>query len=139
MKYSLTVGLCSAVCAVGLAVAPAAMAQTPTGTAQPTGSLQMSHNAWRTSKLDGATVYNSAGDSIGTIDDLLISKSGHVQDAVLSVGGFLGIGDKLVEVPFTKLKFQASKSNTNGNSQDYSVVLPNASKASLKDMVSFSY
>ena len=40
--------------------------------AKPTGSLQMSHNDWRSTKLDGAYVYNEQGTSIGTIDDMLL-------------------------------------------------------------------
>ena len=54
----------------------------------------MSHNDWRSSKLDGASVYNEQGTSIGTIDDMLLNSEGKVSNVVLSVGGFLGMGSK---------------------------------------------
>lgn len=116
--------------------------------ALPNGSLQQSHNDWRASKLDGATVYNDQGTSIGTIDDMLLDSKGKVSNVVLSVGGFLGVGSKYVEVPFSKLKFEPSKGNPanngaapadNANHHDYSIVLPGATKNSLKDMTAFSY
>ena len=69
----------------------------------------MSHNAWRSTKLDGATIYNDQGNNIGTIDDMLLDSQGKVSNVVLSVGGFLGMGSRYVEVPFSKLKFEPSK------------------------------
>lgn len=78
----------------------------------PTGSLQKSHDDWRASKLVGATVYNDSGDNIGSIDDLLIGTDGTIKTAVISVGGFIGIGNKLVSVPYDQLKFEESTGNT---------------------------
>lgn len=48
----------------------------------------------------GQTVYNSADESIGKISDLIIEKDGGIAAAVVGVGGFLGIGEKWVAVPF---------------------------------------
>jgi hypothetical protein len=48
----------------------------------------------------GQAVYNSADESIGKISDLIIKKDGGVAAAVVGVGGFLGIGEKWVAVPF---------------------------------------
>ena len=116
--------------------------------ARATGSLQQSHDAWRSTKLDGATVYNEQGTSVGTIDDMLLDSSGKVSNVVLSVGGFLGVDSKYVEVPFSKLKFEPSKGNpavgaatpaVNANSHEYSIVLPGVTKDSLKAMTAFSY
>lgn len=122
---------------------PAATPPAPTNaSAKPNGSLEMSHNAWRSTKLDGAAVYNDQGTNVGTIDDMLLDSQGKVSNVVLSVGGFLGMGTKYVEVPFSKLKFEPSKgnatSNTNGN-HDYSIVLPGVTKDSLNAMTSFTY
>jgi len=80
-----------------------------TGQAAPNGSLEMYHGMWRASKLVGANVYNQSGQSIGSVDDLLIGKDGKISDAVVSVGGFLGIGGKLVSVPFDQFKFEESR------------------------------
>jgi sporulation protein YlmC with PRC-barrel domain len=48
----------------------------------------------------GQTVYNSADESIGKINDLIMEKDGGIAAAVVGVGGFLGIGEKWVAVPF---------------------------------------
>jgi hypothetical protein len=45
------------------------------------------------------------------IDDLLISDDGKIADAIIQVGGLLGMGGKRVSVPFDQLKFQESVSS----------------------------
>jgi len=60
---------------------------------------------WRASKVAGLNVYNDANESVGSINDLLMDKSGNVKAAVISVGGFLGMGAHLVAVPYDKIKF----------------------------------
>jgi hypothetical protein len=57
-----------------------------------------------TSKLIGASVYNTQNENIGQIEDLIISSSGSVVSVVIGVGGFLGIGEKKVAMPFSALK-----------------------------------
>ena len=56
----------------------------------------------RVSKLIGSDVY-SADTSIGHIEDVLIDQT-TVTAVILSVGGFLGIGDKLVAAPITAIR-----------------------------------
>jgi sporulation protein YlmC with PRC-barrel domain len=98
---------------VGTALlATAASAQTPTTTtdrannmAPATASDSSFQGDWRASKVVGLNVYNDANESIGTINDLLTDKSGSIKAAVISVGGFLGVGAHLVAVPFDKVKF----------------------------------
>lgn len=60
---------------------------------------------WRTSKLVGMSVYNDNNESLGSINDLLADKNGDIKAVVLGVGGFLGVGEHLVAVPFDKIKF----------------------------------
>ena len=60
---------------------------------------------WRASKVVGLNVYNDQNESIGSINDLLMDKSGNVKAAVIGVGGFLGMGEHLVAVSFDKVKF----------------------------------
>ena len=60
---------------------------------------------WRASKLVGLSVYNDNNESLGSINDLLMDKSGNIKAVVLGVGGFLGVGEHLVAVPFDKIKF----------------------------------
>jgi sporulation protein YlmC with PRC-barrel domain len=63
------------------------------------------HGDWRASKVVGLNVYNDQNQSIGSINDLLMDKGGNVKAAVISVGGFLGVGAHLVAVPYEKVKF----------------------------------
>ena len=58
---------------------------------------------WRASKLIGATVYGSDNASIGEVNELLLASDGKVNGVVIGVGGFLGVGEKNVAVPFEKL------------------------------------
>ncbi len=60
---------------------------------------------WRASKVVGLNVYNEQNENVGSINDLLMDKSGSVKAAVISVGGFLGMGAQLVAVPYDKIKF----------------------------------
>src|SRR6266576_743049 len=101
--------------ATGLAasalLASVAFAQTPTATTDSaktpaaTGSESSVKGDWRASKLVGLSVYNDKNESIGSINDLLTDKSGNIKAAVIGVGGFLGVGEHLVAVPFDKVKF----------------------------------
>jgi len=52
------------------------------------------------SHLIGMTVYGSADENLGEINDLLVDRTGNVMAAVIGVGGFLGVGEKNVAVPF---------------------------------------
>ena len=57
-------------------------------------------------KVEGTAVYRSNGDRIGTIDRVMIDKlSGKVAYAVMSFGGFLGIGDDHYPVPWSLLTY----------------------------------
>jgi hypothetical protein len=83
---------------------------------------------YRTSKVVGSTVVNEAKETVGTIDDLIVTPTDKVPFAVLSVGGFLGMGTKYVVVPFSSLQVK-----------DKQMVLPGATKDSLKALPEFKY
>ena len=85
----------------------------------------------RASKLIGMAVVNDKDESIGKVDDILIGPDDKATAAVISVGGFLGIGSKWVAVPFDQLKPAPNDSK--------SLTMPNASKESLKSMPAFDY
>ncbi len=57
----------------------------------------------RASKLMGATVVNAANENIGEVNEILLSNDGRVAQVVVGVGGFLGIGERNVAVPFEQL------------------------------------
>ncbi len=81
-------------------LATAAFAAPQTGTSQ--SDLQ---GTWRASKMVGLNVYNDKNEKIGSINDLLMDKGGSIKAAVIGVGGFLGVGERLVAVSFDKIKF----------------------------------
>ncbi|MBN8915393.1 MAG: PRC-barrel domain-containing protein [Rhizobiales bacterium] len=83
---------------------------------------------YRSSKVVGSTVYNEADEKVGTIDDLIVTPTDKVPFAVLSVGGFLGLGTKYVVVPSSALTVRDNK-----------MVLPGATKDSLKALPDFVY
>jgi len=60
---------------------------------------------WRASKVVGLSVYNDNNEKLGSINDLVMDKSGNIKAVVLGVGGFLGMGEHLVAVPLEKVKF----------------------------------
>jgi len=62
------------------------------------------------SKLTGLNVMNSAGEKLGTVEDIVINlQDGKVQYLALSYGGVLGIGSKYFAVPFNEVRFNHGK------------------------------
>jgi sporulation protein YlmC with PRC-barrel domain len=83
---------------------------------------------YRTSKVVGSSVVNESNETVGTIDDLIVVPNEKVPFAILSVGGFLGMGTKYVVVPYGALEVQDKK-----------MVLRGATKESLKSLPEFKY
>jgi hypothetical protein len=83
---------------------------------------------YRTSKVVGSTVVNEANETVGTVDDLIVTSTEKVPFAVLSVGGFLGMGSKYLVVPFNSIQVK-----------DKQMLLPGATKDSLKALPEFKY
>lgn len=83
---------------------------------------------YRTSKVVGSVVVNESNETVGTIDDLIVTPSERVPYAVLSVGGFLGMGTKYVVVPYSTLEVN-----------DKRMMLRGATKDSLKSLPEFKY
>lgn len=83
---------------------------------------------YRASKIVGSTVTNEANETVGKIDDLVIRSDDRVVVAILSVGGFLGVGDRLVAVPYDQISWH-----------DNVGVLPGVTKDRLKTFPQFSY
>ena len=114
-----------AVVLVGISVAAPAMAQSevPSSAAYMTADHNM-----RSSKLIGMTVWNDHNEKIGKIDDILIPAAGGEVTAVLSVGGYLGHGEKMVKVPLSHVHFTANKP-----------MMPDGDKAALMAMPYYKY
>jgi hypothetical protein len=68
--------------------------------------LRPLRGAWSAADLIGAGVRSADGAEVGEIHDLILSSDAEVVTAVVSVGGFLGVADKLVAVPYGDLRIQ---------------------------------
>jgi sporulation protein YlmC with PRC-barrel domain len=84
---------------------------------------------YRATELLGSTIYNENGDSIGKLDDFIVGSDAKVSIAVIAVGGFLGVGARMIAVPASLLK---------GNDANQTV-LPGASKEKLEALPEFRY
>lgn len=70
----------------------------------------MIHPTISSSRVEGTSVYNLAGEKLGSIDDLEIDKrNGHVRYAALAFGGFLGLGTDRFPLPWGMLTYDADK------------------------------
>ncbi len=78
----------------------AAQASAPAMTPAERHDWERSH---RVSKIVGSEVRNKAGDKIGEIRDLMVDNNGTIKLAIVSTGGFLGVGDRLHAVPWDVL------------------------------------
>lgn len=119
----------SAAIIVAAALAGPAFAQ---GTPQTISLVRVDAQAlatgYRTSKVVGATVFNEANETVGKIDDLIVTPNDRVPFAVLSVGGFLGVGTSYVVIPYSNLELREER-----------VILRGATKESLQKLPEFKY
>jgi len=82
---------------------------------------------YRASKVIGGAVINEANEAVGKIDDIIIGTD-KMPYLVVSVGGFLGVGNKLVVLPYEALRMDDKK-----------LTLPGATKDALKNLPEFNY
>jgi len=86
-----------------------------------------SSHHWRASNLVGLAIVNAKNESIGDVNDLLITDDGKVDAVIVGVGGFLGIGEKNVSMPFGELTFRR-------NDDGKTVAVSSATKETLESM-----
>lgn len=116
--------------AAGGTAQPAPAARPVAG--QTTGSTPVASTAAVSGNtLIGAAVRNMQDEKIGTVDDLVVGADGKINAAVVSVGGFLGMGTRYVTLDWSALTV-ARDGNT-------IVVKTNATKDSLKNMPEYKY
>ena len=72
---------------------------------------------YRASRVIGSSVVNDANETIGKIDDLLVSSDGKRPYAVLSIGGFLGMGSHMVIVPYELAEIHRQQGDAAGRHQ----------------------
>jgi opacity protein-like surface antigen len=109
MKRTLTAAALTAILAAP-AFAQSAAPSSPSPTATSSSSTaagafvdKQQPTDWRGSKVIGSTVYGPDNASIGEVSDVLIGSDGKIRAAVIGVGGFLGVSEKSVAIPFEQL------------------------------------
>lgn len=55
---------------------------------------------WRMATYIGSPIYSAGGEKMGDVKDVLFDRTGKIRTVVIGVGGFLGLGEKRVAVPF---------------------------------------
>ena len=118
----------AAIISVGFLAAPVKAQGVPQTIEIAKVDVQKVAGGYRASKVIGSSVVNDAKETIGKIDDLLVTRDGKEPYAVLSIGGFLGMGTHLVIVRYDSLTFADNK-----------IVLPGGSKDGLKMLPAFTY
>ncbi len=89
---------------IAFALSGAALAQTPTAP-QPASTLaSLPVNSVTVTNYYKQNVYDSSDTKIGEVADVLVDAEGRVTALIVSVGGFLGVGEKDVAVPFTAVR-----------------------------------
>jgi hypothetical protein len=91
--------------------------------------LSVVGQGYRMSKLLGSGVVNDKSEKIGTLDDVISDKK-QLNFAILQVGGFVGLGGRLVAVPYDSLTV---------DDKGQKITLPGASKEALKNLAEFHY
>ena len=101
---------------------------------------------WRTSQIKGVEVYNDQNQKIGSVDDVLVDQHGNVKAVVIGVGGFLGVGERNVAVPFNELHWQMNTTRAahgqqvaQGNVSPTRATLPGVTKEQLQQAPEFKY
>jgi len=97
-------------------------------TTRPVGApARTSTQTWRATELKGTNVTTPAGEKLGDIKELAIDVNGRVSYATVSVGGFLGVGDRVIAVPWDLFKF-----TTDGEKSDKKVITLASTKKQLE-------
>jgi sporulation protein YlmC with PRC-barrel domain len=119
MRFHLNSGFITAT-TIALLMSSATLAQTGPTSSAPTGTTVtaktttvtatswMTHEApgqWRASKLIGLNVYNNDNEKIGDISELIVDRAGKVEAIVVGAGGFLGLDQRDVAVPYSQINW----------------------------------
>lgn len=96
-------------------------------------SARMKTITWRATELEGSDIVSSSDETIGEIEELAVDTDGRFCYVAVSSGGFLGIGERVVAVPWGALQFSLT-----GEDNDERVITLASTKAQLEKAPEFS-
>lgn len=85
---------------------------------------------YRSRDLREKPVFNGKGERVGELDDVIIGKDGRALFAIVEVGGFLGIGERLVALPWSELNVSPGGDR---------IVVASATREEVKKLPEFNY
>jgi sporulation protein YlmC with PRC-barrel domain len=128
MRNIVVAGLMSVMMAVA-AVNVAAQVAGSTTLGVPAAEITTLAHGWSAKKqILGKPVYNDHNEKVGDVDDIIITPDKSLSYAIIGVGGFLGLGEHNVAIPFNQFKRGDDK-----------YVLAGATKDTLKALPPFTY
>jgi sporulation protein YlmC with PRC-barrel domain len=128
MRKTVVAGFLSVMMAVAAGKAAAQVAGSTT-IGVPASEITSLTKGWSAKKqILGKPVYNELNDKVGEVDDIIVAPDKSISYAILSVGGFLGMGEHYVAIPFNQFK-----------AADGKYVLRGATKDVLKTLPTFDY
>jgi PRC-barrel domain len=128
MRTTVVAGLMGVMMVVA-AVHVAAQVAGTTTLGVPATEITTLARGWSAKKqILGKPVYNDHNERLGDVDDIIVAPDKSLSYAIIGVGGFLGLGEHYVAIPFNQFK-----------SGDGKYVLPGATKDTLKAIPTFNY
>jgi hypothetical protein len=128
MRNTVVAGFMGVMMAVA-AVNVAAQVAGSTTIGVPATELTTLTHGWSAKKqILGKPVYNDQSERVGEVDDIIVAPDKSLSYAIMSAGGFLGLGEHYVAIPFNQFKSGEGK-----------FVLPGATKDTLKAIPKFEY
>jgi sporulation protein YlmC with PRC-barrel domain len=127
MRKTVIAGLIGVIMVAAVNVAAQVAGSTTIGV--PATELTTLTKGWSAKKqiLD-KTIYNDQNERVGEVNDIIVAPDKSISYAILSVGGFLGLGERYVAIPFNQFKVSDNK-----------FVLPGATKDVLRTIPTFDY
>ena len=128
MHNTVVAGLLSLMMAVAAVNVAAQVAGSTTLGVPATEITSLAHGWSAKKQILGKPVFNDHNERVGDVDDIIIAPDKSLSYAIIGVGGFLGLGEHYVAIPFNQFK-----------SGDGKYVLPGATKDTLKAIATFNY
>jgi sporulation protein YlmC with PRC-barrel domain len=125
MRKTVVAGLIGVMMAVAAGNVAAQVAGSTT-LGVPASEITTITKGWSAKKqILGKPVYNEQNEKVGEVDDIIVAPDKSISYAIVSVGGFLGLGEHYVAIPFNQFKADDGKYVLRGATKDVLKAIPN--------------